>query len=169
MKKFTLLPNDEIKFKIKQGWTFSAPEIMADGTYYYKSLEELIAEIKNNALSNSNWANVFTLELSKDKGLISYEIEDFQLNSQGTGNLAKVISIDVILSDKENKAKVTLNVERLPSLKEKITSFLVHITSGISKKLSEQKSKNIAKELEDKKLIEEIIEQKAKETITDEY
>lgn len=75
----------------------------------------------------------------------------------------------MILSDKANKAKVTLNVERFPSLKEKITSFLVHITSGISKKLSEQKSKNIAKELEDKKLIEEIIEQKAKETITDEY
>lgn len=169
MKKFTLLPNDEIKFKIKQGWTFSSPEIVADGTYYYKSLEELIAEIKNNTLSNSNWANAFTLELSKDKGLISYEIEDFQLSSQGVGNLAKVISVDVILSDKANKARVTLNVERHPSLKEKITSFLVHITSGISKKLSEQKSKNIAKELEDKKLIEEIIEQKAKETITDEY
>ena len=121
---------------------------------------------KDNALSNSNWADAFTLELSKDKGLISYEIEEFQLNSQGDGNLAKVISIDVVLSDKENKAKVTLNVERFPSLKEKITSFLAHITSGVSKKLSEQKSKNIAKELEDKKLIEEIIEQKAKETIT---
>ena len=169
MKKFTLLPNDEIKFKIKKGWTFSASEIISDGTYYYKSLKELIDEIKSNALSNANWANAFTLELSKDKGLISYEIEDFQLNSQGTGNLAKVISIDVILSDKANKAKVTLNVERFPSLKEKITSFLVHITSGISKKLLEQKSKNIAKELEDKKLIEEIIEQKAKETITNEY
>lgn len=169
MKKFTLLPNDEIKFKIKEGGTFATNEIMADLTYYYKSLEELIAEIKNNALSNSNWANAFTLELSKDKGLISYEIEEFQLNSQGAGNLAKVISVDVILSDKANKAKVTLNVERFPSLKEKITSFLAHITSGISKKLSEQKSKNIAKELEDKKLIEEIIEQKAKETITDEY
>ena len=174
--KFTLLPNDEIKFKIKKGWTFSAPEIIAaapeiiaDGTYYYESLKKLIDETKDNALSNNNWANAFTLELSKDKGLISYEIEDFQLNSQGTGNLAKVISVDVILSDKANKTKVTLNVERHPSLKEKITSFLVHITSGISKKLSEQKSKNIAKELEDKKLIEEIIEQKAKETITNEY
>ena len=169
MKKFTLLPNDEIKFKIKKGWTFSAPQIIADGTYYYESFKKLIDETKDNALSNDNWANAFTLELSKDKGLISYEIEDFQLNSQGTGNLAKVISIDVILSDKENKAKVTLNVERHPSLKEKITSFLTHITSGISKKLSERKSKNIAKELEDKKLIEEIIEQKAKETITNEY
>lgn len=169
MKKFTLLSNDEIKFKIKQGGTFATTEIMADGTYYYKSLKELIEEIKSNALLNSNWANAFTLELSKDKGLISYEIEEFQLSSQGSGNLAKVISIDVILNDKVNKAKVTLNVERFPSLKEKITSFLAHITSGISKKLSEQKSKNIAKELEDKKLIEEIIEQKAKETITDEY
>lgn len=169
MKKFTLLPNDEIKFKIKKGWTFSAPQIIADGTYYYESFKKLIDETKDNALSNDNWANAFTLELSKDKGLISYEIEDFQLNSQGTGNLAKVISIDVILSDKENKAKVTLNVERHLSLKEKITSFLTHITSGISKKLSERKSINIAKELEDKKLIEEIIEQKAKETITNEY
>lgn len=169
MKKFTLLPNDEIKFKIKKGWTFSEPQTIADGTYYYESFKKLIDETKDNALSNDNWANAFTLELSKDKGLISYEIEDFQLNSQGTGNLAKVISIDVILSDKENKAKVTLNVERHPSLKEKITSFLTHITSGISKKLSERKSKNIAKELEDKKLIEEIIEQKAKETITNEY
>ena len=169
MKKFTLLPNDEIKFKIKKGWTFSAPQIIADGTYYYESFKKLIDETKDNALSNDNWANAFTLELSKDKGLISYEIEDFQLNSQGTGNLAKVISIDVILSDKENKAKVTLNMERHLSLKEKITSFLTHITSGISKKLSERKSINIAKELEDKKLIEEIIEQKAKETITNEY
>lgn len=169
MKKFTLLPNDEIKFKIKKGWTFSAPEIIADGTYYYESFKKLIDETKDNALSNDNWANTFTLELSKDKGLISYEIEDFQLNSQGDGNLAKVISVDVILNDKADKAKVTLNVERFPSLKEKVTSFLAHITSGISKKLSEQKSKNIAKELEDKKLIEEIIEQKAKETITNEY
>lgn len=167
--KFTLYPNDEIRFKIKQDGAFATNEIIADLTYYYKSLKELIDEIKDNALLNANWANAFTLELSKDKGLISYELEDAQLNSQGTGNLAKVISVDVILNDKANKAKVTLNVERFPSLKEKITSFLAHITSGISKKLSEQKSKNIAKELEDKKLIEEIIEQKAKETITDEY
>ena len=165
MKKFTLLPNDEIKFKIKEGGTFATNEIMADSTYYYKSLKEFIDKIKDNALSNDNWANSLTLELSKDKGLISYELEDVQLNSQGAGNLAKVISVDVILSDKENKAKVTLNVERFLSLKEKITSILTYVTSGISKKLSEQKSKNIAKELEDKKLLEEIIEQKATETI----
>ena len=36
MKKFTLLPNDEIKFKIKEGGTFATNEIMADLTYYYK-------------------------------------------------------------------------------------------------------------------------------------
>ena len=166
MKRFTLLSNDEIKFKIKEGGTFATNEIMADSTYYYKSLKELIDEIKNNALSNDNWANSFTLELSKDKGLISYELEDVQLNSQGTGNLAKVVSIDVILSDKANKAKVTLNVERFPTLKEKITPLLAYIISGISKKLSEQRSKKIAKELKDKKLIEEFIEKKAKETIT---
>lgn len=166
MKKFTLLSNDEIKFKIKQGGTFATNEIIADLTYYYESLKELIAEIKDNALSNANWDNAFTLELSKDKGLISYELEDVQLNSQGAGNLAKVISIDVILSDTANKAKVTLNVERFPTLKEKITPFLEYIISGISKKLSEQRSKKNAKELKDKKFIEEFIEKKVKETIT---
>lgn len=162
MKKFTLLPNDEIKFKIKKGWTFSTPQIIADGTYYYESFKKLIDETKDNALSNDNWANAFTLELSKDKGLISYEIEDFQLNSQGTGNLAKVISIDVILSDKENKAKATLNVERHPSLKEKITSFLTHITSGISKKLSERKVKILQKNLRIKSLLKKLLNKKQK-------
>ena len=162
MKKFTLLPNDEIKFKIKKGWTFSAPEIISDGTYYYESLKKLTDETKDNALSNSNWADAFTLELSKDKGLISYEIEEFQLNSQGAGNLAKVISLDVILSDKANKAKVTLNVEQFTSLKEKITSFLAYITSGISKKLSERKVKILQKNLRIKSLLKKSLNKKQK-------
>ena len=162
MKKFTLLPNDEIKFKIKKGWTFSAPEIISDGTYYYESLKKLTDETKDNALSNSNWADAFTLELSKDKGLISYEIEEFQLNSQGAGNLAKVISLDVILSDKANKAKVTLNVEQFPSLKEKITSFLAYITSGISKNYQSKKVKILQKNLRIKSLLKKSLNKKQK-------
>ena len=43
------------------------------------------------------------------------------------------------------------------------------MTSGITKKIEKQKKRRFQKELEDKKLIEEIIKNKAKETITDEY
>ena len=41
------------------------------------------------------------------------------------------------------------------------------MTSGITKKIEEQKSRKFQKELDDKKLIEEIIKNKAKETITE--
>ena len=41
------------------------------------------------------------------------------------------------------------------------------MTSGITKRIEEQKKRRFQKELDDKKLIEEIIKNKAKETITE--
>lgn len=41
------------------------------------------------------------------------------------------------------------------------------MTSGITKKIEEQKKRRFQKELEDKKLIEEIIKNKAKERIAE--
>ena len=80
-----------------------------------------------------------------------------------------LIPIEVSVDENTDRAEVKVNIEKVPSLVEKIQTTFACMTSGITKKLSEQKSKNIAKELEDKKLIEEIIKQKAKETITNEY
>lgn len=54
----------------------------------------------------------------------------------------------------------------LTTIDEKLSSFFARLTSGISKKIEEQKSKKIEKELNDRKNLEEIIKQKAKETIT---
>lgn len=168
--KFTLLSNDELQFKIKQRWDFSAPEVLIINSYCYRQIKYLIASINiNKPTPTTSWDRIMFLEIKKNKGTVVYEVEDMQLNFQGQGENLKVISIEVSVDENTDRAIVKVNIEKVPSLVEKIQTTFACMTSGISKKLSEQKSKNIAKELEDKKLIEEIIEQKAKETITDEY
>lgn len=176
--KFTLYPNDELKFKIKQRWDFSVPEILVIDSWCYKQIKYLIASIKNyNPTRNTYWDRVMFLEIKKGTGLeikkgtgtIIYEVEDVQLNFQGQGENLKVISIEVSVDENTDRAKVKVNIEKVPSLVEKIQTTFACMTSGITKKIEEQKSRKFQKELDDKKLIEEIIKQKAKETITDEY
>ena len=169
--KFTLLPKDELKFKIIQNWDFSTPKTIINSSYCYKYIKDFITnrENYNSTYSISSNTVVLKLEISKDKGRIIYEIEDIQLNFQGQGKVLKVISIEVSTDDNTNKVKIKANIERVFSLDEKISSFFTCITSRISKKIEKQKSKEFAKELHDKKLIEEIIKKKAKETIINEY
>lgn len=169
--KFTLTPNDELKFKIIQNWDFSTPKTIINGFYCYKYIKDFISsrENYNSTYSISSNTVVLKLEISKDKGKIIYEIEDIQLNFQGQGKVLKVISIDVSTDDNTNKVKIKVNIEQILSLNEKISSFFACFTSGISKKIEKQRSKEFRKELHDKKLIEEIIKKKAKETIINEY
>jgi hypothetical protein len=168
--KFTLLSNDELQFKIKQRWDFSVPEILVMDSWCYKQIKYLIASIKNyNPTRNTYWDRLMFLEIKKGTGTIIYEVEDVQLNFQDQGENLKVISIEVSVDENTDRAKVKVNIEKIPSLVEKIQTTFAHITSGITKKIEEQKSRKFQKELDDKKLIEEIIKNKAKETITDEY
>lgn len=168
--KFTLLSNDELKFKIKQRWDFSAPEVLIVDSWCYKQIEYLIASIKNyNPTRNTYWDRLVFLEIKKGAGTIIYEVEDMQLDFQGQGENLKVISIEVSVDENTDRAEVKVNIEKVPSLVERIQSTFAYMTSGITKRIEEQKSKKFQKELDDKKLIEEIIEQKAKETITNEY
>lgn len=169
--KFTLTPNDELNFKIIQNWDLSTPKTIINDSYCYKYIKDFISnrENYNSTYSISSNTVVLKLEISKDKGRIIYGIEDIQLNFQGQGKVLKVISIEVLTDDNTNKVKIKANIERVFSLDEKISSFFTCITSGISKKIEKQKSKEFAKELHDKKLIEEIIKKKAKETIINEY
>jgi len=109
------------------------------------------------------------LKISKDKGTVIYEIEKIQLDFQGEGKNLRVVSIDVTIDELTGTAQIKVNIEKVPSFDEKLSSFFARLTSGISKKIEEQKNKKIEKELNDKKNLEEIIKQKAKETITDEY
>lgn len=80
-----------------------------------------------------------------------------------------LIPIEVSVDENTDRAKVKVNIEKVPSLVEKVQSLYTYMTSGITKKIEKQKKRRFQKELEDKKLIEEIIKNKAKETITDEY
>lgn len=168
--KFTLTPNDELQFKIKQRWDFSAPEVLIINSYCYRQIEYLIASIKNyNPTRNTYWDRLVFLEIKKGAGTIIYEVEDMQLDFQGQGENLKVISIEVSVDENTDRAEVKVNIEKVPSLVEKVQSLYTYMTSGITKKIEEQKKRRFQKEFEDKKLIKEIIEQKAKETITDEY
>ena len=168
--KFTLLSNDELKFKIKQRWDLSAPEILVMDSWCYKQIKYLITSIKNyNPTRNTYWDRLVFLEIKKGTGTIIYEVEDMQLDFQGQGENLKVISIEVSVDENTDRAEVKVNIEMVPSLVERIQSTFAYMTSGITKRIEEQKSRKRQKELEDKKLIEEIIEQKAKEIITNEY
>ena len=170
MMKFTLYPNDELKFKIKQSWDLSAPETLIEGSYCYKYIKYLVSNReKYNFTYCTSWTNILHLKISKDKGTVIYEIEKIQLDFQGEGKNLRVVSIDVTIDELTGVAKIKVNIEKVPSFDEKLSSFFASITSGISKNIDEQKSKKIEKELNDKKHLEEIIKQKAKETITDEY
>lgn len=165
MKKFTLYPNDELKFKLKQSWTLDTQETLIQNKYCYSKIEQFIERRKIQAIAP--WPVVFTLEIKKGKGKVKYDLEDLQLDIKGEGKTLRVISIDVIiLNEKNDKARIKVNLERVQSLTEKIQTFFSSTTSGISKKIDEQKSKKIERELNDTKHLEEIIKQKAKETIT---
>lgn len=109
------------------------------------------------------------MEIKKGTGTIIYEVEDMQLDFQGQGENLKVISIEVSVDENTDRAEVKVNIEKMPSLVERLQSTFAYMTSGITKRIEEQKNKKFQKELDDKKLIEEIIKNKAKETITDEY
>ena len=78
-----------------------------------------------------------------------------------------LIPIEVSVDENTDRAKVKVNIEKVPSLVERIQSTFAYMTSGITKRIEEQKNKKFQKELDDKKLIEEIIKNKAKETITE--
>lgn len=166
--KFTLLSNDELKFKIKQRWDLSSPEILVMDSWCYKQIKYLITSIKNyNPTRNTYWDRLVFLEIKKGTGTIIYEVEDMQLDFQGQGENLKVISIEVSVDENTARAEVKVNIEMVPSLVERIQSTFAYMTSGITKRIEEQKSRKRQKELEDKKLIEEIIKNKAKETITE--
>ena len=166
--KFTLYPNDELQFKIKQRWDFSAPEVLIINSWCYRQIKYLIASIKNyNPTRNTYWDRLVFLEIKKGTGTIIYEVEDMQLDFQGQGENLKVISIEVSVDENTDRAEVRVNIEKAPSFVEKIQSLYTYMTSGITKKIEEQKKRRFQKELDDKKLIEEIIKNKAKETITE--
>lgn len=125
--KFTLLSKDKLKFKIKQKWDLSVPEVIINGTYCYDYIKYFIISIKNYNLNHSvSWNNILSLEISKNKETINYEIEDFQLYFKGQGNHLKVTNIDVVSDELTKKAKIKVNIEKV-SLNKKIISYFAQV------------------------------------------
>lgn len=176
MKKFTLYPNDkELNFRVNQYWDYSIPITLIKNSYCYKDFPSLISMRKFYAKKlGVNWdKNFIVLELYKKRNKIAYDIEAVQLDFKGKGNKIKITSIDVSVNEKTNKANVKINAQQELSLLEKILIPIENLNSEIQSKLFEigtnRQEKKYDKKVKKKAFIENIIEKKAKETITDEY
>lgn len=136
MKKFTLLPNDKSKFKIKQKWDFFMPETIVDGSYCCDSIKHLVSALNYyNPTRPVKFNNILNLEIHKNKEIINYDIEAWQLYlqpQQEQGEYFKVASIDVEIDEVTDKAKIQINIERV-SLAKKALSLISHKINSILK------------------------------------
>lgn len=170
MKKFTLLSNDkDLNFKINQAWDLSFPKTIIKNAYCYKYFIDLIETRKRH--TGDNWAkNVFSLELYKSNNKITYEIEDIKLYLKGEGKKIKIISIDVLVNEDTNKAKIEINAQKELSFSEKLSELMDNLIDNVveihNQKVEDKMKKRLDKKEVNRAFIENIIEKKAKETIT---
>ena len=170
MKKFTLLSNDkDLNFKINQAWDLSFPKTIIKNAYCNKYFIDLIETRKRH--TGDNWAkNVFSLELYKSNNKITYEIEDIKLYLKGEGKKIKIISIDVLVNEDTNKAKIEINAQKELSLSEKLSELMDNMIDKIvemhNQKVENKVKKRLNKKEVNRAFIENIIEKKTKETIT---
>ena len=173
MKRFTLLSNDkDLNFKINQAWDLSFPKTIIKNTYCHKYFIELIESRKRH--TGDNWAkNVFSLELYKGNNKIIYEIEDIKLHLKGDGKKIKIISIEVLVDEDTNKAKIEINAQQELSFSEKLSELMENLIDKVvemhNQKIENKVKKRLDIEGANRAFIENIIEKKAKETITNEY
>lgn len=163
MKRFTLLSNDkDLNFKINQAWDLSFPKTIIKNTYCHKYFET------RKRHTGDNWAkNVFSLELYKGNNKIIYEIEDIKLHLKGDGKKIKIISIEVLVDEDTNKAKIEINAQQERSFSEKLIESLIDFVVEMhNQKVENKMKKRLNKDEVNRAFIENIIEKKAKETIT---
>ena len=171
MKKFTLLSNDkDLNFKINQAWDLSFPKTIIKNAYCHKYFIDLIETRKRH--TGDNWAkNVFSLELYKSNNKITYEIEDIKLYLKGEGKKIKIISIDVLVNEDTNKAKIEINAQKELSFSEKLSELMENLIDKVvemhNQKVENKVKKRLNKKEVNRAFIENIIEKKAKETITE--
>lgn len=172
MKKFTLLSNDkDLNFKINQAWDLSFPKTIIKNAYCHKYFIDLIETRKRH--TGDNWAkNVFSLELYKRNNKIVYEIEDIKLHLKDDGKKIKIISIEVLVDEDTNKAKIEINAQQELSFSEKLSELMDNLIDKVveihNQRVENKVKKRLNKKETNRAFIENIIETKVKETITNE-
>lgn len=112
------------------------PETIVDGSYCCDCIKFLVSALNYyNPTRPVKFNNILNLEIHKNKEVINYDIEAWQLYlqpQQGKGEYFKVASIDVEIDELTNKAKIQINIERV-SLVKKALSFIAHKINSILK------------------------------------
>ena len=71
MKKFTLFATDKTRFKIKQKWDLSAPEVIVRNSYCYPYIKYLISSIYNpfsfSSLKSVSLNGILSLTVQRNK------------------------------------------------------------------------------------------------------
>ena len=95
------------------------------------------------------------------------------MHLKGDGKKIKIISIEVLVDEDTNKAKIEINAQQELSFSEKLSELMENLIDKVvemhNQKIENKVKKRLDIEGANKAFIENIIEKKAKETITNEY
>ena len=108
--KFTLTPNDKLKFKIvSYSYSFLDTTLIKNFHFcnaFYYWLQKSNEFDRNNCIFDNIWLDIY-----KEMGEISYKLEDIQLIYRGEGNKSKIYKIEINVKENAPKAKITIFVE----------------------------------------------------------
>lgn len=166
--KFTLTPKDNLKFKIFQTSGLFSDDTLIKNFRFCDSFSYWLLESKEYARNNCSFYNT-QLKIYKDRGEVSYKVEDIQLVYRGEGNKSKIYKIEVSVKENTQIAKIKVFVENSYSFIGKTEQAITSSFAGIKKRINQKKVEIAQKKKSDTKHLEEIIKSKAKETITNEY
>lgn len=166
--KFTLTPNDKLKFKIFEKSKLFSDVTLIKNFRFYDSFNYWLLESKEYKRNNCSFYNT-QLKIYKNKGEISYRLEDIQLIYRGKGNKSEIYKIEVNVKESTQIAKIKIFVERSYSFYGKIGQEVSSVFTEVRKRISQKKEQIAQKKKTDTKAIENIIKEKSNKTITDEY
>lgn len=95
------------------------------------------------------------------------------MHLKGDGKKIKIISIEVLVDEDTNKAKIEINAQQELSFSEKLSELMDNMIDKVVEMHNQKIENKVKKRLDiegvNRAFIENIIEKKTKETITDEY
>lgn len=166
--KFTLTPNDDLKFKIVSYSNITADEILIKNSRVYNNFDYWQHQRKELDSDNCRFDNIW-ITIYKGIGKIAYRLEDMQLISRGNGNKSKIYKIEVNANESSRKAKIKIFTENTYSSVERLQQVVSFVFENCIIWIDKTKRQIDKKKKKDNRTIKNIIKEKSKKTITDEY